>query len=223
MNSTRRLRTGTIVVGGALAAVVIAGCGTSTANTVSAPSAPSTADAAAPTQQFTTVQSPASQAGAAPVRAATPVAARTPECTARTLSLSFGPGDAGMSQQERVLRFTNKGSTRCAIVGFPGVSYVTGDDGRQVGAPAVRTGRIGAQVNLAPGAVASTIVHSVDPGVFDPSACRPTPVRGLRIYAPDDTAAMFIPYPSGAQGCAGTTPDPQLSVVTITAGPGTLS
>jgi hypothetical protein len=177
-----------------------------------------------PAQQFTTVQPPteptASQAGSAPTRAATPIAARTPECTARTLSLSFGAGDAGMSQQERVLRFTNKGATPCAIAGFPGVSYVTGDDGRQVGAPAVRTGKIGAQVNLAPGAVASTIVHSVDPGVFDPSACRPTPVRGLRIYAPDDTAALFIAYPSGAQGCAGTTPDPQLSVVTITAGPG---
>ncbi|HEX3785127.1 MAG TPA: DUF4232 domain-containing protein [Pseudonocardiaceae bacterium] len=143
-----------------------------------------------------------------------------PECKANHLALSFGGGDAGMSQQERVLRFTNTGTQTCAIVGFPGVSYVAGDNGVQVGAPAVRTGSIGAQVNLRPGQVASTVIHSVDPGVFDPSTCKPTPVRGYRIYAPDDTASMFIPLDSGAQGCAGTTPDPQLSVVTIKAGLG---
>ena len=143
-----------------------------------------------------------------------------PECKASTLALSFGGGDAGMSQQERVLRFTNTGQHSCVIVGFPGVSYVTGDNGQQVGAPAVRTGKIGAQITLTPGAVASTVIHSVDPGVFDASACQPTPVRGYRIYAPDDKASMFIAVPAGAQGCAGKTPDPQLSVVSIKAGLG---
>jgi len=143
-----------------------------------------------------------------------------PECKAATLALSFGGSDAGMSQQEQVLRFTNVGKRSCVIVGFPGVSYVTGDNGQQVGAPAVRTGKIGTQITLAPGAVASTVIHSVDVGVFDASACRPTPVRGYRIYAPDDRASMFIAVRAGVQGCAGTTPDPQLSVVSIKAGSG---
>jgi hypothetical protein len=143
-----------------------------------------------------------------------------PECKAKSLTLSFGGGDAGMNQQERVLRFTNSGSTACVIVGFPGVSYVTGDDGHQVGAAATRDGSMRPQITLQPGDVASTVIHSVDPGVFDPTACRQTPVRGYRVYAPDDTAAMFIPLPSGTTGCAGTTPDPQLGVYSIQPGSG---
>jgi Protein of unknown function (DUF4232) len=142
-----------------------------------------------------------------------------PQCKATTLAVSFGGSDAGMSQQEQVLRFTNTGKQSCVIAGFPGVSYVTGDNGQQVGAPAVRTGTIGAQITLTPGAVASTVIHSVDAGAFSASACRPTPVRGYRIYPPNDKAAMFIAVP-GALGCAGNTPDPQLSVVTIKAGLG---
>jgi hypothetical protein len=143
-----------------------------------------------------------------------------PECKSNTIALSFGGSDAGMSQQEVVLRFTNTGSQSCAIGGFPGVSYVAGDNGQQVGAPAVRTGTIGASITLGPGQVASTVIHSVQAGVFDPNVCKPTPVRGYRIYAPDDRASMFIALPNGGQGCAGTTPDPQLSVVTIKAGLG---
>jgi hypothetical protein len=142
----------------------------------------------------------------------------TPECKAGSLALSLGQGDAGMSQQYQALRFTNTGSKACVIVGFPGVSYVTGDSGRQVGAAAARDGKIGAQLTLQPGDVASTTIHSADAQVFDAAACKPTPVRGYRVYAPDDTAAMFVPLPSGVEGCAGTTPDPQLSVASIVAG-----
>ncbi|HEX4225476.1 MAG TPA: DUF4232 domain-containing protein, partial [Pseudonocardiaceae bacterium] len=142
-----------------------------------------------------------------------------PECKANTLALSFGAGDAGMSQQYRVLRFTNTGKQTCAIVGFPGVSFVTGDNGQQVGAPAVRNGKIGAQVNLAPGAVASTVLHTVDTGVYDPGTCKPTDVRGYRVYAPDDTASKFIALPSGVQACANPA-DTGLGVVTIRPGLG---
>jgi hypothetical protein len=112
------------------------------------------------------------------------------------------------------------GSRSCVIAGFPGVSYVTGDNGRQVGEPAVHGGKIGPQITLAPGQVASTVIHSVNAGVFDPSACRPTPVRGYRVYAPDDLAAMFIPLGAESQGCAGNPPDPQLSVLTVISGAG---
>ena len=226
----------TLVVGaGVLAAVAVVGCGTQSGNAqntsgpgsqtvaAGAPSNPnsSTSDGSAPAGSTGNTGAANGSAGSSGNGT---VAAKKingiPECKANNLALSFGGGDAGMSQQEQVLRFTNTGKSTCAIVGFPGVSYVTGDNGQQVGAPAVRTGSIGAQVNLAPGAVASTVIHSVDPGVFDPNACKPTPVRGYRIYAPDDTASMFIPLGSGAQGCAGSTPDPQLSVITIRAGLG---
>jgi hypothetical protein len=217
------------VIAGAVAAIALSACGTSTGAAGTAPATTSGGQAPATAALTPVAATPAASAARTP---ATPPsvtrrvensggqAGKLPECKAGTLRLTFGGGDAGMSQQERVLRFTNTGSHTCAIVGFPGVSYVAGDDGHQVGAATVRTGRFGSQIDLAPGAVASTVVHSADPGVFDPSTCKPTAVRGYRIYAPDDTAAMFIALPAGSQACAGSTPEPALSVATIKAGLG---
>jgi len=204
-----------------VAAVALAGCsGTLTANgQVSNGPAPTTSSTPAGTGGGYPSTGSTSSGGSGNAVVVTHPSA-TPECKANTLALSFGGADAGMNQQEQVLRFTNTGTRPCVIVGFPGVSYVTGDNGQQVGAPAVRTGKIGAQITLAPHATASTVIHSVNVGVFDTNVCRPTPVRGYRIYAPDDRAAMFIALPAGVLGCAGNPPDAQLSVVTIKAGSG---
>jgi hypothetical protein len=210
---------------GAIAAVTLAACG---GGQTATGSPTSTSSAAEPTGTLTslpplTSSSTSSSTASGGTSAATVGSTKAQggnECKANSLKLSFGGGDAGMSQQHTVLRFTNTGTTSCTIVGWPGVSYVTGDNGQQVGTPAARSGAKGASVTLAPGKVASTVIDSVDVGVFDASACKPTPVRGYRVYAPDDTASMFIALPSGTQGCAGKTPSPQLSVVTIKAGAG---
>jgi hypothetical protein len=225
---------------GVLAAVSVAACNGTATGSLSANNSPATAQSSsavqttvadAPTQPFTSPidtspidTGPAAPASGTPTAAAshpTVTGATTPgTCRSSQLKLSFGGGDAGMSQQERVLRFTNASRTSCTIVGFPGVSYVAGDNGAQVGAAAVREGHIGARITLAPGQVASTVIHSVDVGVFDPSVCKPTPVRGYRVYPPNNTAAMFIPLPSGVRGCAGNPPDPQLGVYSVKRGPG---
>ena len=102
--------------------------------------------------------------------------------------------------------------------GWPGVSYVTGDNGSQVGQPAKRTGSEGGTVTLAPNAVASSVIIVTDVSVFDASSCNPTSVRGFRVYAPNDTASMFLAR-SGT-GCAGNPPSPQLQVQTVKAGAG---
>jgi hypothetical protein len=142
----------------------------------------------------------------------------TAECKAAHLKLSLGTGDAAAGHTYVPIVFTNTGSTPCLMRGFPGVSYVTGDSGSQVGAPATRTGSIGSSVTLAPGAVASSVVTVTDISVFDASSCTPTPVRGFRVYAPDDTASLYIAR-SGS-GCAGNPPSPQLQVETVKAGAG---
>jgi hypothetical protein len=220
---------------GVLTAVAVVGCSGGTASfTGSATPNGSGTNAAtttvvAPQTQTFTAPAATSDATSATTSRGTPAtvansrtvaSSKTPECKPGGLRLSFGDGDAGMSQQHRALRFTNVSSTSCVIVGFPGVSYVAGDKGAQVGAPAVRSGKIGAQITLKPGQVASTVISSVDVGVFDPSVCKPTSVRGYRIYPPDSTASMFIALPGGTKGCAGSPPDPQLSVVSITRGNG---
>ncbi len=93
------------------------------------------------------------------------------------------------------------------------------ESGPQVGAAATRDGSPGPAVVLQPGQMASSIVGMVDVGVFSSSSCQPTPVAGLRVYPPDETVAMFVAH-SGT-GCAGTPPEPQLTVRTVQAGPGT--
>lgn len=228
--STRVITRGALVAAGvAAAAISVSACsgsltatGTANGGNTTTPSTVNTTVAQPPAGSTTTRQNanPATSPAATPSAAvAAKQAPLTPECKAADLKLSFGGNDASMSQQYQVLRFTNVGTRSCVIVGFPGVSYVAGDNGTQVGPAAVRDGKIGPQVTLVPGAVASTVIHSVDAQVFDQNVCHPTRVRGFRVYAPDDRAAMFIPIVDG-WGCAGTTPDPQLSVVTIKPGPG---
>jgi hypothetical protein len=230
----RRNTVRTLVVGaGVLAAVAVVGCGTQSPNAQNTGSPSQTVAAGAPSNSNTSTSDGMTSTGATGNTSAATgsgasggsgavSAARIggiPECKANTLRLSFGGSDAGMSQQYQVLRFTNTGKQTCAIVGFPGVSFVTGDNGQQVGAPATRTGKKDGQVNLAPGAVGSTVLHTVDTGVYDGGSCQVTPVRGYRVYAPDDTASMFIALPASMTACNNPA-DTGLAVVTIRPGLG---
>ena len=89
---------------------------------------------------------------------------------------------------------------------------MAGDDGHQVGPAAFREGTKGAVVSLAPGETAFATVGFTQVHNFDPNVCKPTPVRGLRVYPPHDTASMFLPLQG--TGCAGNLPGQQLSVKT---------
>ncbi|RYZ32592.1 MAG: DUF4232 domain-containing protein [Propionibacteriaceae bacterium] len=140
-------------------------------------------------------------------------------CTTADLSVRLGSGaGAGMNQQRVSLEFTDTGAVTCTLDGHPGVSFVTGADGHQVGAPAVRSGT-SARIVLRPGQVAHADLDVVDAAAFDPGACGPTPVTGLRVYPPDETASVFVPDP--VTGCTST--DPAIDVLNVgpvQAGPG---
>jgi hypothetical protein len=133
------------------------------------------------------------------------------------LSLRLGPANSGAGHLFQELAFTNKSRSSCFIIGFPGVSLVD-FHGHQVGQPAVRDGAKGGTITLAPGQVASSDVALADPGVFDPSACKPVQVAGLRVYPPDSFAAMFVSDPRTA--CSGPIPESQLMVQTMVRGTG---
>lgn len=180
--------------------VLIAGCG--------APAAPT----AAPTT--VTVTAPA-ESRPADSGSSAPTGTGTPRCTAAELSATLGQGDAAAGSVTRPLVFTNTGSHACELRGFPGVSYVAGDDGHQVGPAAQETGERAADVVLRPGGQAVALVQFVQVANFDATVCLPTPVRGLRVYPPGDTASLVVP--AAGTGCAGTPPGPQLTVRTVTA------
>ncbi|WP_253832232.1 DUF4232 domain-containing protein [Actinokineospora globicatena] len=137
----------------------------------------------------------------------------TDDCKVDELKLAVRDGDAAAGTVYRKLIFTNTGTRLCVIQGFPGVSYVAGDDGHQVGPAAFRVGTKGSPVRLDPGTSASADVGFVNVQNYDPTVCQPTEVRGLRVYPPHDTGSAFVELPG--TGCAGTPPGNQLTVKTV--------
>jgi hypothetical protein len=57
--------------------------------------------------------------------------------------------------------------------------------------------------------------------VIPPSQCKPVPVRGLRVYPPGETAALFLPLPTASGGygeCSLATQQIVLSIGYVQAG-----
>jgi hypothetical protein len=130
-----------------------------------------------------------------------------------------------MSQNHVGLQLRNTGSSACTLYGYPGISWVAGADGHQVGAPAQRqadnSGNAEQTVTLAPGALASAPLDIVDAAVIPTSECKPVPVRGLRIYPPGETAALFLPLATASGGygeCSLTTKVATLTIGYLQAG-----
>lgn len=190
-------------------ALLVAGCGGEP------PTVPelgqTTSNAAAPP--------PAAEPTSTPAAGATGTPSGGPAlCRSAHLRVTLGPSEGAAGTIYAPLRFTNTGTAACVLHGFPGVSYVAGDNGAQVGPAAERDGAKGAPVTLAPHAVASAMVAMVQVRNYDEAACQPTPVRGLRVYPPGETASVFVPV--DGTGCAKTPPGPQLRVRTVQPGPG---
>ncbi|WP_037075432.1 DUF4232 domain-containing protein [Pseudonocardia spinosispora] len=203
-------RTAGVITSAVVLTAVVSGCGGSSPTVSNPPSL----GAAAPPPSATT-----SEQAAAPVpNGPTPKAAGPDRCHSAMLALSLGRGGGAAGSVYQSLRFTNVSGKTCTLQGFPGVSYVTGDNGTQVGEPAVRVGTKGDVVTVAPGATASVELGMVNVGNYDAAVCKPTPVKGLRVYPPNETASLFIPSPG--TGCAGTPPGQQLKVTTMKAGQG---
>jgi hypothetical protein len=174
------------------------------------PSASAPASAPSASDPATSAPEPPPATGEAPP----PQPAAGPgECKAADLSLSIGQGDAAAGTAYRPVIFSNHSSRTCTMQGFPGISYVTGDDGHQVGPAAVRVGDKGPVLTLAPNDRAQAQVGFTQVRNFETGVCKPTDTRGLRIYPPHDTASMFLPLPG--TGCAGNPPGQQLSVKTM--------
>jgi Protein of unknown function (DUF4232) len=200
----------------AVAGALLAACAGQLAPAASGPPQPPPTAHAAP---LTARPAPGPAADPAAAPATEPATepdggAGLPRCTTGELSVALGAADAAAGSVYYDLVFTNTSAHTCELRGFPGVSYVAGDDGHQVGPAAEMSGERGDQVPIAPGGTARAQLRLANVQNYDPADCSPTPVRGLRIYPPGDTAALFVPREG--TGCAKTPPGAQMSVQTIT-------
>ena len=97
------------------------------------------------------------------------------------------------------LGLRNTSAATCFVQGYPGVSFVAGADGHQVGSPATRVAGATPMVALPPGQSAAATLAIVDATNFG-TGCQVTDVLGLRVYPPGQTAALFVPHTD--QACA---------------------
>jgi hypothetical protein len=103
--------------------------------------------------------------------------------------LGSSEGAAGTIYYQLVFR--NTGDITCFVQGYAGVSFVAGADGHQVGAAATRVAGSAPNVMLSPQQEAVATLAIVDATNFG-SPCGLTEVLGLRVYPPDNTAALFV-------------------------------
>jgi hypothetical protein len=107
---------------------------------------------------------------------------------------SAGGGVAG--SMVSLLVFTNVSGRTCTLYGYPGVSWVKGPAGPQVNDPFRRTpGGIVGRVVLAPDGAAHASIQLGHPEAFEPQ-CRAVDVYGVRVYPPDETDSVVVPWAS---------------------------
>jgi hypothetical protein len=200
--------------GGVSIAVLLAACGTTVqpssqagAASSSASSGPASSPPSAP---------PSTQSGGA--------TAASNQCPASALHVSVNRtrGGAAAGTSYVALDFANISPHSCVLFGFPGVSWVSGNPGSQLGNAASRvTSYPSVNVTLVPGALAHAWLGIADAGNFPASVCHPVTAHLLRVIPPDQYASQYVPF--SAQVCAakitgGSTP---LSVMPIRGGAGT--
>jgi hypothetical protein len=158
-----------------------------------------------------TSSSTASASSAAtPASSAAPVTPSSPQSPAVTgpsacpngslqVKLGLGQGYAGGTYV--VIDFTNTSGATCTLYGYPGVSLVSGPPYSQIGLAAKRTSTTPVkQITLAPGATGNALLQIVDALNFPTSTCSPVKSTNMRVFPPNQTISVYLPYAS--YGCS---------------------
>ena len=188
---------------GAAAATVLTGCssgGTSTptaTETVTATPAPTTSSSGSAASSPADPSSSASSGtgGTGSSAGGTGGSADGPaRCAADDLTGSIEPGSGGAAGSQIVhLALRNTGATTCTLQGWPGISFVGGGDGAQIGA-AARQEKSAPHptVTLRAGDTAVAPLQIVTASNFAAADCGPKAADGFRVYPPGSKASLFV-------------------------------
>jgi hypothetical protein len=94
----------------------------------------------------------------------------------------------------RTLDFTNTSGASCTLYGYPGISFVTGVGGQQIGAGASRSPASKRLIVLAPGKTAHAQMDLVDVLNFPPSKCAASNAHWIKVYPPNQFSATYVPW-----------------------------
>ena len=209
---TNRFRAGLGGVTLVAAAALVAGCASSGSGTSASSSAPSSSASGGGSGSASSAAPDSSPATAPTSKSST--ATGLAACATANLSVSLvsnmGGGAAGSTYVP--IEFTNTSGAACALYGYPGVSFVTGQNGSQVGAPAKRSASFAkVTVSVAAHATAHAWLQVAEAGNYPASSCHPVSTHFLKVYPPGNTAPAYVSFSS--QTCS------SAKVVTMTIDP----
>lgn len=152
-----------------------------------------------PAEDGTTSAGPAAGDAAGAGGAAGGAGSRADWCATPALDVSAAPAGGAAGSVYVDVTVTNAAEEPCVLGGYPGVSFVDAA-GTAIGVPAVRdagvpgTGRV-----LAPGESATAVLRMSRAG--NHAACDAREAAGLRVYPPESTESVVVPFP--AEACTG--------------------
>jgi uncharacterized protein DUF4232 len=155
---------------------------------------PASGQAASATAAQPASSSPATPAAASAAPTASPSAAA---CATSDLSgtVVVGQGGAAAGSTYYPLNLTNNSKSPCSLFGYPGVSFVTGPSGSQIGQPATRNPAVPpATVVLSPGRTAHVTLQVVDALNYSKSACQPVKAHWIKVFPPGQFSALYVKF-----------------------------
>jgi hypothetical protein len=159
----------------------------------------SSASSSSTSSASASTSAPASSPAAAPSPSASSVAAGPPACANGTLQVKLGDSEGYAGGVDVALNFTNTSGASCTLTGYPGVSLLSATHA-QLGLAAKRTATAPVKaITLAPGATGTAQLQIADALNFPTATCGPAQATDLRIYPPNQTAAVLLPEQS--KGC----------------------
>lgn len=191
--------------GAATAAHPSTGASTGTSTSASPTTGPTTAPSRS-TPAATTPSTAGSAAAPAPSRGSGTAAAPAPASTTSggtastrcatsqlTGSVADGGGSsAGATRVAIILR--NTGARSCTLQGWPGVSFVGGGNGTQIGNAATLDRSTPHQtLILRPSGEVQAVVTVEDAGDWDSATCHPRVTDGFRVIPPGSRQSLFVP------------------------------
>jgi hypothetical protein len=177
---------------GALAAA----CGTTGSGNNSAAGSPAST-AASSSAAASSAASSAPPTTGATTPATPPSTPSAPACSTADLSgtVNTSQGGAAAGSTYYPLNLTNTSKSSCYLFGYPGVSFVTGPSGSQIGEPASRNPAIAPRtVILPPGGTAHVTVQVVDALNYSKSDCKPVTAHWLKVFPPGQFTALYLKF-----------------------------
>ncbi len=137
----------------------------------------------------------------------------TARCATADLDLTVVGQDAAAGSRHVDLVLTNTGDDACWLQGWPGVSFVGGGDGKQVGAAAtLDRSSVHDTVTLEPGGTAHAPLTVTVAQNYPAESCSPVQPDGFRVYPPGSTESLYVPD-ADLEACA----SPDITLLTVQA------